>query len=97
MLEVCERLSPNNSWAIDYTFKTNQFELSLYAVVAPTSMGFGILLWYMIHGSGKGPNHEQFALETCLRVIFTRMFKVRPNAIVIDECWRSYNVIPNVV
>ena len=25
MLEMCERLSQNNSWAINSTFKTNQF------------------------------------------------------------------------
>ena len=31
MVEMCEQLTLNNSWAIDSTFKTNQFELQLYA------------------------------------------------------------------
>ena len=97
MLEMCERLSINNSWAIDSTFKTNQFGLPLYAAVAPNAMGVGIPLWYMICSSDKGSNHEQVALETCLRVIFARMPNVRPNAIVIDKSWTSYNAISNVV
>lgn len=33
-----------NVWAIDSTFKTNQFWLPLYAVVAPNEMGIGMLL-----------------------------------------------------
>ena len=97
MLEMCERLTLNNSWAIDSTFKTNQFGLPLYAAVAPNAMGIGIPLWYMLCSSDKGSNHEQVALETCLRVIFARMPTVRPNAIVIDKCWTSYNAITNVV
>mgnify|MGYP007130482733 CR=1 FL=1 len=44
-----------------------------------------------------GSNHEQFALETCLKVVFTRMPKVRPNAIVIDKCYASHNGISNLV
>ena len=35
MLDVCKRLLCNNGWPIDSTFKTNQFGLPLYAVVAP--------------------------------------------------------------
>ena len=97
MLEMCERLSENNSWAIDSTFKTNQFGLPLYAAVAPNAMGIGIPLWYMICSSDRASNHEQVALETCLKVIFSRMPKVRPNAIVIDKSWTSYNAISNVV
>ena len=60
-------------------------------------MGIGIPLWYMLCSSDKGSNHEQVALETCLRVIFARRPTVRPNAIVIDKCWTSYNATTNVV
>ena len=87
----------NNSWAIDSTFKTNQFGLPLYAVVAPNAMGIGIPLWSMLCSSDKGSNHEQVALEAFLRLIFARMPTVKPNAIVIDKCWTSYNAITNVV
>ena len=97
MLQMCERLSQNNSRAIDSTFKTNQFGLPLYAAIAPNAMGVGIPLWYMICSSDKGSNHEQVALETCLKVIFARMPRTRPNAIVIDKSWTSYNAISNVI
>ena len=43
----------------------------------------------MICSSDKGSNHEQVALETCLKVIFVRMPRVRPNVIVIDKSWTS--------
>ena len=42
-------------------------------------------------------NNEQVALQTCLRVMFERMPNVRPNALVIDKSWTSYNAITNVV
>ena len=83
MLEMCERLSIKILWAIDSRFKTKQFRLALYAIVAPNTMGIGIPLWYMICSSEKRSNHEQDALETCLGVIFARMQNVRANAIVI--------------
>ena len=41
--------------------------------------------------------YEQVALETCLKVIFARMPRVRPNVIVIDKSWTSYDVISNVI
>ena len=42
-------------------------------------------------------NHEQDTLETCLTVILARVPKMRPNTIMIDKCWTSYNAISNVV
>ena len=65
--------------------------------VESNAMGIGIPLWYMICSSDKGSHHEQVALETCLKVIFARMPRVRPNAIVIDKSWTSYNAISNVI
>ena len=57
---MCERLTLNNSWAIDLTFKTNQFGLPLYAIVAPNPMGIGILLWYMRGSFDKGKCTKKF-------------------------------------
>jgi hypothetical protein len=45
MLQMCRNLSANNAWVIDSTFRTNQFRLSLYIVVAPHSQGIRIPLW----------------------------------------------------
>ena len=42
MLNMGIRLSKNNAWAIDSTFKTNVFGLPLYATVAPNEHGVGI-------------------------------------------------------
>ena len=85
-----------NAWTIDSTVKTNQFTLSFYAAVAPNNMGVGIPLWYMLYCSNQGSKHEQFALETCLKIIFARMLSLRPNVIMIDKSWIEYNAIPNV-
>ena len=64
--------SYNNGWAIDSTFKTNQFGLPLYATVPTNKQGMGIPLWYMIYTS-DGYRHEQYALEVTLKVMFERM------------------------
>ena len=44
MFRMCDRLLQSNSWEIYSTFKTNQFRLSLYVVIEPNVMGFGIPL-----------------------------------------------------
>ena len=84
MYHMCMRLSKNNAWAIDSTFKTNVFGLPLYAAVAPNEQGVGIPLWYMLCTNDAGSQHEQLALQMTLKFIFERMEGVRPNALVID-------------
>ena len=97
MLNMCMRLSKNNAWAIDSTFKTNVFGLPLYAAVAPNEQGVGIPLWYMLCTNDAGYHHEQLALEMTLKKIFERMKGIRPNALVIDKCWVEYIALKNVI
>ena len=84
MLTMCMRLSNNNAWAIDSTFKTNVYDLPLYVAVAPNEKRVGIPLWYMLCTNDAGSHHEQLALEMTRKKIFQRMKGVRPNALVID-------------
>ena len=67
MLNMCMRLSKNNAWAIDSTFKTNVFGLPLYVVVALNEQTIGIPLWYMLCTNDVGSDHDQLALEMTLR------------------------------
>ena len=97
MLEMCRSLSTNNAWAIDSTFRTNQFGLPLYAAVAPNSQGVGIPLWYMMCTNVAGSGQEKMALQLTLRKVFGRIANVRPSAIVIDKSWLEYNAIKAVI
>ena len=97
MLSMCIRLSKNNAWAIDSTFKTNVFGLPLYAAVAPNEHGVGIPLWYMLCTNDTGSQHEQLALEMTLKIIFEKMEGVRPKALVIDKSWTEYIALKNVI
>ena len=97
MLYMCCQLSVHNAWALDSTFRTNQFGLPLYVAVAPNKSGVGIPLWYMLCSSKAGSNNEKDALEMTLRLVFKRMGSIRPNAIVIDKSWLEFNAIKKVV
>ena len=96
MLAMCNRLSYNSGWAIDATFKTNQFEVPLYAAVDPNKQAMCIPLWYMICSCDEY-RHEQYALEVTLKVIFERMDDVRTNELVIDKLNLELNAITNVI
>jgi hypothetical protein len=43
--EIC--LSFGRSWAIDSTFKTNQYDLPLYVGIVPNQCGRGMSVFYM--------------------------------------------------
>ena len=57
MLNMCIRLSKNNAWAIDSTFKTNVFGLPLYVAVAPNEKRLNIPLWHMLCTNDGGSQH----------------------------------------
>ena len=97
MLYMYCQLSVHNAWALDSTFRTNQFGLPLYVAVAPNKSGVGIPLWYMLCSSKAGSNNEKDALEMTFRLVFKRMGSIRPNAIVIDKSWLEFNANKKVV
>ena len=72
-------------------------DFPLYAAVAPNEHGVSIPLWYMLSTTDTKSQHEQFALEMTLKIIFERMEGVRPKALVIDKSWTEYRALKNVM
>ena len=97
MLSMVFKLPPNNAWTIDSTLKTNQFGLPLYVVVAPNQSGIGMPLWYILCSSETSSGEDQAALAMTLTIVFKRMSKVGPNAIVIDKSLTEFGSIQNFV
>ena len=97
MRDVGKRFSRGNSWALDSTFKTNQYGLPLYATIVPNQDGKGVPVFYMLHSIDKKEGHEGIALELALMSVFASLGHVRPSAIVIDKHKTSLNSIRKVV
>ena len=96
-----ERISNGKSWAIDFTFCTNQYGFSLYAAVVPNQDGKGVLIFYMLCTRDvkqeHGQSHKGIALELALTAAFASIGDVRPSAILIDKHKTSLNAINEVV
>ena len=58
MNKITIRLSTNNSWAFDSTFKTNQYGLPHYAAIVPNEDGNDIPVFYMLCSIDKQQGHE---------------------------------------
>jgi hypothetical protein len=91
------RFSGNNSWALDSTFKTNQYGLPLYAAIVPNQDGIGIPVFYMLCSNDVKEGHEGLAIEIALSHVFGSLGEVRPSAIIIDKHKPSLNAIQRVV
>lgn len=97
MKNMAIRFSKNNSWALDSTFKTNQYDLPLYAAVVPNEDGRGMPVFYMLCSKDKKQGHEGIALEITLEHVFAHMGDIRPSAFVIDKSKTSFNAIEKVI
>ena len=97
MRELAMRITPNSAWAIDSTFKTNQYGLPLYAAMCPNSRMLGMPIFFMLCSADVDKNHESMALKLTLQAVFERMGNVRPNAIVIDKSKTEYNAFKYVI
>ena len=97
MRNSAKRFSGNNSWALDSTFKTNQYGLPLYAAIVPNQDGIGIPVFYMLCSNDVKQGHEGIAIEIALTHVFESLGEIRPSAIVIDKHKTSLNAIQNVV
>ena len=53
MRDIAKRFSTGNSWALDSTFKTNNYDLLLYAVVVPNEDGRGMSIFYILCSKDK--------------------------------------------
>ena len=97
MRDVAKKFSPAKSWAVDSTFKTNQYGLPLYAAIVPNQDGIGMPVFYMLCSNDVKEGHEGIALELALTHAFQSIGEVWPLAIVIDKHMTSLNAINNVV
>jgi hypothetical protein len=85
MQSLAKEITINSSWAIDSTFKTNQYGLLLYAAMCSNEHGVGMLIFFMLCSTDVGSKHESMALMLTLTTVFRKMEGIRPNAIVIDK------------
>ena len=91
------QITPNSAWAIDNTFKTNQYELLLYAAMCPNNRGYGIHIFLMLCSKDYQEGHEATTLKLTLWAVFERMGPIRPNAIVIDKNAIELNAFTTVI
>ena len=85
MRELAIQITPNSAWAIDSTFKTNQYGLPLYAAMCPNNRGYGMPIFLMLCSKDYQAGHEATPLKLTLQAVFERMGPITPNAIVIDK------------
>ena len=97
MRELALRITPGSAWALDSTFKTNQYGLPLYAAMCPNSRGLGMPIFLMLCSSDVKSGQESMALKLTLKAVFDKMRSVRPNAIVIDKCMTEFNALKNFI
>ena len=97
MRELAIQITPNSAWAIDSTFKTNQYGLPLYAVMCPNNRGYGMPIFLMLCSKDYQASHEATTLRITLGAVFERMGPVRPNAIVIDKSTTEFNAFITVI
>lgn len=97
MLERAKTITEGASWAIDSTFKTNQWGMPLYAGVCPNTSGLGMPIFLMLCSADKDSGQEGTALWLTMRVVFKNMGAIRPNAIVIDKSKTELNAISKAI
>ena len=97
MRELALRITPGSAWALDSTFKTNQYGLPPYATMCPNSRGLGMPIFFMLCSSDVKSGQESMALKLTWKVVFDKMGSVRPNAIIIDKCMTEFNALKNVI
>jgi hypothetical protein len=97
MRVVAKNFSKDNAWALDSTFKINQWDLPLYAAIVPNQDGKGMPVFYMLCTKDKNKGHEGIAIELALSAIFASIEEVRRSAIIIDKHKTSLNSINKVI
>lgn len=75
MRDVAKKFSHGNSWALDSTFKTNQYALPLYNAVVPNQDKKGMPTFYMLRNKDKKQGHEGITFELALIPVFASIGK----------------------
>ena len=97
MQQIARRFSVGNLWAIDSTFKTNLYDLPLYAAIVPNQDGRGMPVFYMLCSKDKEKGHEGIAMKITLQYVFASIEGVRLSTIVIDKSPTSLSAIRTIV
>ena len=97
MCELAIQITPRSAWAIDNTFKTNQYGLPLYAAMCPNNRRYGRPIFLMLCSKDYQEGHEATTLRLTMWAVFERMGPMRPNAIVIDKSATELNVFTAVI
>ena len=72
MRNVARRFSQGRSWAVDSTFKTNQYDLPLFGAVVPNEQGQAMPVFYMLCQKIKGLDKKQKWQCVCVFKQFLR-------------------------
>jgi hypothetical protein len=91
MIQLAKRLTPNSAWAVDSTFKTNQYNMPLFGAVCPNEKDIGMPVFLMLCSNDKNSGHEGIALQLTMTKVFEVLEDIRPNAIVIDKNKTEYD------
>ena len=73
MRELVIQINSNSVWAIDSTFKTNQYGLPLYAAMCLNNRGYGTPIFLMFYSTDYQVGHEVTSLRLALQAVFARM------------------------
>ena len=57
MRDIAKRFSMKNSWALDFTFKTNNYDPPLYVAIVPNTDSRDMPIFYMFSSKDKGQGH----------------------------------------
>jgi hypothetical protein len=77
MIQLGKRLTLNSTWAVDSTFKTDQYNVPLFGVVCPNEKNIGIPVFLMLYSNNKNSEHEGIALQLTMRIFFEVLKDVR--------------------
>ena len=97
MRDVAKRFSFGNPWALDSTFRTNQWDLPLYATIVPNQDRKEVPIFYMLCSKDKKQWHVGIAIELALTSVFASIGKIRHSAIVINKHMKSLNSFNEVI
>lgn len=97
MRMTTSRFFGNNYWALDSTFKTNQYHLPLYATIVPNQDGIVVPIFYVLCSNDIKQDHKGITLELILTHVFGSFGEIRPSVIVIDKDKTSLIANTNVV
>ena len=70
MIHLVKRVTPNSAWAIESTFKTNQYNMPLFRVVCHNGKGIVMHVFLMLCSNDKNSGHEGIALQLTMRKVF---------------------------